>query len=267
MTDPAPLRWTDPGPDRSLILTLASNSTRNALSKELFAALEVGVSQAEAAAREDRIDAVLLRAEGRAFCAGFDLAESAAEGRTLVEFVERLSALVRRLRDLDAIVVASVQGPALAGGCALVAAADIVIASMSATFGYPVHRIGVSPAVSLPTLLASAGIGGARLLALGGEMVTAERALALGIVHRVVPDEHTLRVEEVATLAGLAAKGRVALRETKRWLNRVDGTSRHGALGSRSDEAARATADLCAGEEARSMLAAVWAARHGAPRA
>ena len=245
----------------ALQITLASDRTRNALSIEMFAALEDAMTAAERTVREGRAIAVVLRAEGRAFCSGFDLGQSVADSATLVGFVTRLSALARRLREIDAIVVASVQGPALAGGCALVAACDVVIASQAASFGYPVHRIGVSPAVTLPTLLATAGVGGARQLALSGEIVDAVRAQALGIVHRVVADEAALRHAETSTLDTLASRGPHALRETKRWLNRVDGTARDGVLGSRTEAATTATANLCEGGEAREMLRTVWNAR------
>ncbi len=244
-----------------LTVTLANEAARNALSTAMFDALERAVAEADSMARTGAIDIVVIRARGRAFCAGFDLAEAVAEPALLGTFVHRLGAIVAAIRALDAIVVAAVQGPALAGGCAIVAACDIVCASRGASFGYPVHRIGVSPAVSLPTLMATCGPGAARILALSGEIVDASRALELGLVHRLAEDEAALDTMVRALAMDLAAKGPHALRETKRWLNRIDGTAPSGALGARAQAATRVSAQSCEGDEARTLLASYWASR------
>ncbi|MSR29595.1 MAG: enoyl-CoA hydratase [Phycisphaerales bacterium] len=247
-----------------LTITLARPETRNALSTEMFDALEGAVALAQQAAQRGEIHVVVIAAAGSAFCAGFDLSEAVASPRALGGFVIRLGGLIAALRSLDAIVVARVQGAALAGGCALVASCDIVCASEQASFGYPTHRIGISPAVSLPTLVASAGAGAARLLAISGEIVDARRALALGLVHQIAPDGDALVRLVGAVTDDLASKGPCALRETKRWLNRVDGTGGDGALSTQSQAATKASADLCDSEESRALLADFWALRKDA---
>jgi len=152
-----------------------------------------------------------------------------------------------------------------------------VCAAQRATFGYPVHRIGISPAVSLPTLVPALGAGAARELALLGEPVGAARAQQLGLVHRLHEDTDALASATDALVAALAAKGPAALRETKRWLSRLDGTDvgAHGAEGTADRAAladashdlevvraaAAASAALCAGEECRTMLAEFWSSR------
>lgn len=242
-------------------ITLDDPRRRNALGSALFEQLESTFSEADAAARRGEIVVVLVRATGRAFCSGFDLAECVQDAQTLAQFVRRLGALARVIRAMPAVVVAQVQGSALAGGCAIVAACDIVCASEQATFGYPVHRIGVSPAVSLPTLMASAGPGGARTLALATDTVDAKRAQALGLVHRLAVDEPALEVAVTALVRALATKSPTALRATKLWLNELDGTHPSGALGARANEVTEATAALCNTAESRQLLVDFWTHR------
>lgn len=200
---------------------------------------------------------ILIEAEGAAFCAGFDLAACAADPLMAARLVDRLGALTQRIRAFPAVVIAAVGGPALAGGCALVASCDLVIASPGARFGYPVHRIGISPAVSLPVLSRSLGGGAARALALGGRIVDAEAAERLGLVHQCIVGG--ARLGDVAgALAGTIARhGPNALRATKRWLNELDGSTDPLAAGA----ATHASMSTAGSEEARRMIAAYWAAR------
>ena len=110
-------------------------------------------------ANDHSIHIVLLRGEGRAFCAGFDLPAALEQPDLMEQFIERLSGTLRAVRRLPHVVVAAVQGGAIAGGCALVTACDFVMASPDAKFGYPVHRLGISPAVTIPTLQQTMGPG------------------------------------------------------------------------------------------------------------
>ena len=261
-----------------MAITLADAQRRNALGAAMFDALEGALSEACSRAGSGESHVLLLRAEGSAFCAGFDLASCVSDAATLESFIRRLSGVIVALRSMPAVVVAQVQGAALAGGCAMLTGCDIVWAAERATFGYPVHRIGISPAVSLPTLVPALGAGSARELALLGEPVSAARAHQLGLVHRLHADPDALAAATDALAASLAAKGPVALRETKRWLSRLDGTdTADRGDGSASDSQARrerasrnlemvlaaaaASASLCAGEECRTMLREFWSSR------
>ncbi len=242
-------------------ITLDDPARRNALSTALFEQLESAFAGAHEAATCGSIVIVRLRATGPAFCSGFDLEECVRSEHTLGEFVRRLGALASAIRVLPAIVVAEVQGPALAGGCALVAACDIVCASTQATFGYPVHRIGVSPAVSLPMLLATIWCGRARTLALSGEIIDAARAKAIGLVAHLAPDHLALDALVSTLVQAACAKSPVALRATKLWLNELDGTLPTGQLGSRADAATEATAALCELADSRQLLSDFWRSR------
>jgi len=261
---------------RVMAITLADAPRRNALGAAMFGALERVLAEAGRRAHAGDAHVLLLRAEGSAFCAGFDLAACVDDAATLESFIQRLSDVIVALRSMPAVVVAQVQGAALAGGCAILTGCDIVCAAERATFGYPVHRIGISPAVSLPTLVPALGAGAARELALLGEPVSAVRAHQLGLVHRLHADADALALGTESLVESLVAKGPHALRETKRWLCRLDGTDlvADGGAGmpaARGNEASRdleivraaaaASAALCAGEECRTMLAEFWSSR------
>lgn len=248
---------------RTFTITLNNAAMRNAMSKAMFDGLEVAIERARTSVQRDETLIVILRGSGKAFCSGFDLAACVNDNTMIEQFVRRLGELSSTLRSMPAIVIAQVQGPALAGGCAIVAACDIVCAADSATFGYPVHRIGISPAVSLPTLMATIGFGGARSLALSGEIIDAQRAKALGLVQFVECDESALTSRVAALVDALLLKGPQALRATKIWLNQIDGTSPEGFLGSRVHDTIHATAKLCGENEVISMLQDFWSKRKG----
>lgn len=237
-------------------IRFADPDRRNALSTAMFDALEPALDTVEAATKAtDGVEAcrvLRLRGEGSAFCAGFDLDAMADDGM-LPSFLERLGGVCRRLRRLDAVVVAEVHGPAVAGGCAIVSACDIVHAGPDARFGYPVHRLGISPAVSIPTLKPAVESGGARFLMLSGDLADAATARRLGLVHAVHESRDAL-ADAVHTLCTrLGAMDAVTLRETKRFQNELDGTAADDAF------AATLTASVDQGRspEATAMIAAI----------
>ena len=180
-------------------IVLNDPDRRNAMSHGLFDDLEHCLAEAERATDSKSCHVLRIRGEGPAFCAGFDL-DAMADG-ALPSFLERLGAICRRLRHLDAVVVAEVHGPALAGGCALVSACDIVHAGPDAAFGYPVHRLGISPAVSLATLVPGTSPGAARALTLSGEFLDADAAVEVGLAAAAHPDRGALEEAEVRNLA------------------------------------------------------------------
>jgi methylglutaconyl-CoA hydratase len=237
------------------VATVALNDPdrRNALSTSMFLALE---SALLAVAAHHRTSVLRLRGHGPAFCAGFDLAACVADPTLLSEFVRRLGGVLRTLRRMRHVVVAEVQGAALAGGCAIVSACDLVVVAPDASLGYPVHRIGVSPAVTLPTLRSATG-GHARSIVLGGELLDGRAALRAGLAARMSERSETLADEAALLCASLAAKGPAALAATKHWLNELDGSLDDA----RFERTAEASAGLCDGEECRTLLASFWARR------
>jgi len=155
---------------------------------------------------------LLITSDGKAFCAGVDVADHTAER---VEFMlETFHGALRRLLELELPVVAAVNGAALGGGCELVLACDLVIASASAKLGQPEIRLGVFPPVAAALLPRLIGRQRALDLILTGRVIGAEEARDIGLVSRVAPaDGFAEAVEEY--VGGLAALSRPVLRLTK----------------------------------------------------
>ena len=235
---------------------------RNALDAHALAALVEAIRQT---ADAPRCDALVLAGDGPAFCAGFDLAGCAEEPRRVEVLLSLLSDAVAALRALDIPVVARVQGAALAGGCALLTGCDFVVVARDAQIGYPVHRIGISPAVSAPSLFSRMG-SATRALMMSNELLDGDAALARGLATHCV-DASALDAEVETLVARLLAKGPQAMRATKRWIRDIE-SRMPGDLGAtppRDAAAAQAARDasiaLAGGEEFSTMLRAFWAAR------
>ncbi|MFN5495908.1 MAG: enoyl-CoA hydratase/isomerase family protein [bacterium] len=235
---------------------------RNALDANALAALVAAIARVTEA---PGCDALLLAGDGPAFCAGFDLAGCSEDPRRVEVLLSLLSDAVGALRALDIPVIARVQGAALAGGCALLTGCDFVVAARDAQIGYPVHRIGISPAVSVPSLFSRMGPA-ARTLMMSNDLLDGDAAVARGLAtHCVAVSE--LDAEVDALVARILAKGPQAMRATKRWIREIE-SRMPGDLGSApardraSAQAARdASLALAGGEEFATMLRAFWAAR------
>ena len=251
---------------RRFEITLADPARRNALGTAMFAALQERLLVAALAA-DDRLiapdgtptgaDVVILRGEGASFCAGFDLQACIGAPALLAELVHELSRAVQSLRSLPVPVVAEVRGAALAGGCALLAGCDLVVVAPDAQVGYPVHRIGVSPAVNLPMLLANGAAGAVRAVAVGGNLLDGAGAVRAGLATHVASDAASVGAEAEVLARRLCEKGPLAIRATKRWLNELDGSCDR----SRFAHAAAASAAAAEGDEFAAMLRAFWESR------
>ncbi len=169
-------------------------------------------SRIREASADPAVRVLALAARGRSFCAGVDVAEHTAE--KVHEMIRAFHDLCRTLVWTDVPTVAAVGGPALGGGCELVALCDMVVAAETATFGQPEIRVGVFPpvaAAAFPFLLGKPGIA----LLLTGEVIPARRAWELGLVTEVVPQD---QLEEGVrkVVDQLRAHSGVVLRLTKR---------------------------------------------------
>ena len=168
-------------------LTLDRPGRLNALSEALLT--EIGEAL-EAIAVEPTTRVVVIASSGPVFSSGHDLSEMV--GRSEAEYAElfgRCSRVMRRLRTLPQPVIARVQGPALAAGCQLVASCDLAVASDMATFSTPGVKIGLFCTTPMIPLVRTIPPRAAMEMLLTGHPITAERALELGLVNRVVPLE------------------------------------------------------------------------------
>jgi cyclohexa-1,5-dienecarbonyl-CoA hydratase len=152
--------------------------------------LDVATNRALAAALREVAGTarlVVLGSEGgRAFSAGVAIEEHTRE--RVGGMLEAFHGVFRALVELRAPVVAAVRGPALGGGCELVAFCDAVLAEESATFGLPEIQLGCYPPVAAIVLPAVIGRTRAADMILGGTTIDARAALAAGLVTRVVPE-------------------------------------------------------------------------------
>jgi methylglutaconyl-CoA hydratase len=196
-------------------LTLNRPEKRNALSAALVAALKDALGDAEA---DDAVRVVALRGAGKDFCAGGDLAEleriSAMGPEENLEDARSLGDLFSGLRTFPKPVVAVIHGRALAGGCGLATACDLVLAHDAAELGYPEVHLGFVPAMVMAILRRKVTEGRAFELVARGHRISAEEALGLGIVNRVFPDA-TFASDVDGYLRDLATRPPTALTLTK----------------------------------------------------
>ena len=172
--------------------------------------------KALAAFRDDpSVSVVVLRAEGKHFSAGADVAEHLAP--QYQQLIPEFLRTVQELADMPQPVVAAVRGRCLGGGFEVVQAADLVVAGDGATFGQPEIVLGVLPPAACALLPSLCGPSLAAELALTGEAIGARRAQQHGLVALVVDDESV--EEEAMALAGRMAKhSGAALRLAKKLL-------------------------------------------------
>lgn len=200
-------------------LRLNRPETGNAIDLELAGALR---SHSESLVGRDDVRAVIVEAQGKAFCVGGDLGYMESAGAevhdAVAELVDAFHGTIEAFAALDAPVIAAVQGVAAGGGMSLVCACDLAIAAESAKLTMAYTAAGLSPdgggSWTLPRLV---GWNRAAELILTNRRLSAAEAHDLGILTRVVPDEELgAAVEELAT--SLASGPTKALGAAKRLL-------------------------------------------------
>jgi cyclohexa-1,5-dienecarbonyl-CoA hydratase len=163
----------------------------------------------------------------RAFCAGVSVEEHAED--TIFQMLDSFHAIFRTLEQLSRPTIAIVDGAALGGGCELVAACDLALASERARFGQPEIKLGVFPPVAAVLLPQVIGDKRARELILTGEMIEAAEALRVGLVNYVVPsDQLELKTNEM--LSKLRELSAASLEITKRAIDSGRGRSLDAVL-------------------------------------
>ena len=172
-------------------VTLNRPEKRNALNDAVIAGLKDGLKKAS---KDGRVRVVVISGAGKDFCSGADLsalqkianasvAENSEDARLLLE-------LFLLIRQLPIPVVAAVTGRALAGGCGLATACDVVLAASSARFGYPEVKIGFVPAMVMAILRRNVSEKRAFELITRGAEISADEAKQFGLVNQVFPNEN-----------------------------------------------------------------------------
>lgn len=174
--------------NRVATITLNRPEKRNALNGVLVKELREAFARAEA---DPEVKVVVLAGNGKAFCAGADLEyleqlqqnnyeENLADSQELMR-------LMQEIYTLEKVVIALIEGDALAGGCGLASVADLSFAVPEARFGYTEVRIGFVPALVSVFLVRKIGEGRARELLLTARLITAGEAAAYGVINKVLP--------------------------------------------------------------------------------
>lgn len=230
-----------------LTLTLNRPEKRNALNSELVDALCKALDRSEG---NGAVRVVTLTGAGKDFCAGADLAELeriADMGRVeSLADARALGALFWKMRKHPCPIVALVHGRALAGGCGLATACDLVLAREDAELGYPEIHLGFVPALVMTLLRRKVTEGRAfELVALGARHGAAE-AERMGLVNRVFPAA-TFDADAARFVAELASQPPGASELTKRLLYELDAMDFEWGL----ERAAQVNADARASDECR----------------
>ena len=216
-----PLQRRNSGPVATLVLN--APRARNALSLEMMSALSDAFHDI---AKDESVRAVIVAAEGPAFCAGHDLREL-TEARERedggAEHYERVfaacSALMQTIPALPQPVIAAVEGVATAAGCQLVAACDLAVAGANARFCTPGVDIGLFCSTPAVPLSRAVGRKHAMEMLLTGAMIDAATAHRFGLVNRVAPATAALAAAEELANA-IAGKSAAAIRLGKRAFHR-----------------------------------------------
>ena len=190
----------------------------------------------------------MIRGAGKDFCSGADLASlqkiAAASYEDNLEDARKLAELFGFIRQVRVPVIAAVHGRALAGGCGLATACDLVIATRSARFGYPEVKIGFVPAMVTAILRRNLGEKKSFELLTQGFEFSADEANATGLVNAVFEDEaFETAVVDYATVYTKISTSAVAM--TKKLLHEIDGLEFSEAMekGVRANAEARMTED------------------------
>lgn len=211
-------------------VTLNRPDKRNALNDEVIDELRDAMRRTSA---DENVRVVLLTGAGKDFCSGADLAalqkisqatvmENISDARN---FAELFVAMRRHPRP----IIAAVRGRALAGGCGLSTACDLILAETSAQFGYPEVNIGFIPAMVMAVLRRSVSEKRAFELITRGEIISSQTALEIGLINRVFADE-AFEEEVDNYVKQLAAKSASAVSLSKNLLYHMDAQSFESAL-------------------------------------
>jgi methylglutaconyl-CoA hydratase len=233
------------------IITLNRPEKRNALNDRLIAGIKDALLQAN---ESEEVRVIVLTGAGADFCSGADLsALHKISQNSIVENLEDahlFAELFMLIRAVGVPVVAAVRGRALAGGCGLASACDIVLAARSARFGYPETKIGFVPAMVTAILRRNVSEKRAFELLTRGAEISAHEAERFGLVNHVF-DDQTFERDVENFIAGFERTSRTAVMLTKRLLYRTDGMTFDASLeaGVDTNAIARMTEDCQRGVE------------------
>jgi methylglutaconyl-CoA hydratase len=238
--------------DRIGFITLNRPEKRNALNEDLIRSLG---SAFDNAAIDNSVKVIVLKANGDAFCSGADLAyiqqmQDFSFDDNLADSM-RLKELFLKIYTLNKVVIAQVEGHAIAGGCGLATVCDYVFTIPEAKFGYTEVKIGFIPAIVMVFLIRKIGDQRARQLLLSGNLVNAGEASQLGLITKVSAKE-TIATDVIDLATKLIKSNSTeAMTTTKRMLAEVQSLPLEEAL----NYAARMNADARGTDDCKKGIA------------
>lgn len=239
--------------NRIVTITLNRPEKRNALNHELVAELSQVLSDAE---QDESVKAIILKANGNTFCSGADLEQlKAMQTNSYEENLKdsnHLKELFKKIYTLKKIVVAQVEGYALAGGCGLASICDFTFATPDSKFGYTEARIGFVPAIVMVFLIRKIGEKKASQLLLSADIISAEEALQLGLLNFVVEKSDINNSVMAFTQRLITQNSSQSLATTKMMISDVQSLSLNDALdfAAKQNALTRATQDCKSGVKA-----------------
>ena len=232
-----------------LTVTLNRPEKRNALNDALINSLKDALRKAD---KDSKLRAIVINGAGKDFCSGADLSalQKIAESDVMENLAdaENLMELFALMRKVKIPVIAAVHGRALAGGCGLATACDIVLAAKSARFGYPEVKIGFVAAMVMAILRRNLSEKKSFELITQGFDFSAEEAERFGLINRVFADEDfEEQVKNYISVYEKVSCSAVVL--SKKLLYQMDGMSFDASLetGAEVNTIARLTPDCQSG--------------------
>jgi len=216
-------------------ITLNRPEKRNALNDAMIGGLKNLLRRGD---QDESVRVIVIAGAGSDFCSGADLAAlqkiSTASVSQNLEDARTVMELFMLIREVRVPVIAAVHGRALAGGCGLALACDIVLAASSASFGFPEVKIGFVPAMVMAILRRNVPEKKAFELITLGDEIGAKQAEALGLINHAFDDnELETEVEKVAHRFGKISSSAIGL--SKSLLYQIDGLALEGALSAGAD--------------------------------
>jgi methylglutaconyl-CoA hydratase len=207
--------------DRVCRVALNRPETHNAFNAQLIAEL---TETFDSFKQDNELRAVVLRGEGKSFCAGADVnwmkaSLELSEEENLQDAL-RMSDMFAAIDECPVPVICAVHGAALGGGMGLVSACDIVLSADDAKFGFTECRLGILPAVISRFVVPKVGSSWARRYFASAERFTAVDAMAMGLVHQIVAAE-TMEATISERLASILKSGPLATRAAKELIRGV----------------------------------------------
>lgn len=226
---------------------------RNALSHEFVTELKKAFSRA---AEDEQVKVIVLKARGEAFCAGADLEyiqqlQHFSYDENLKDSLH-LKELFLQIYTHPKVIIAQVQGHALAGGCGLATVCDFIFAVPEARFGYTEVKIGFIPAIVMVFLIRKIGEARAKELLLSGELLTAEQALQVNLITKIVAADQLESEVFTFTKRLIESNSTESMKLTKQMIAQVQSKPLEEALhyAAEVNATARASADCKRGIEA-----------------